>query len=205
MKPLLAVRMGDVYAGLARGRGRWYKAVTQDLTHYGYVWTDDAEKLGSISTRTGPQVNAAEDIFKENKRQWASSGLSASAAFDESIAVQDGAFGVETTVEEGDLFQDLIIKITERELKTMARTKIYSVTLDFEDNIMELLRSSEDGLFYRENGAWHPISPEASSDDYPTIFGLRWVDVLPEAVAFYDSKEEEELTKEDMGTYLRVM
>ena len=198
------VRLGDRYAGLARGIGRWYSAIDYDGTHFGYVWTDDRERLGLIDTRKGPRTEEAVAIFEENKNQWASNNLSASEAFSESLAIQNNAYGVTTTVEEGDLFSDLILNTTEKELKTMARRKSYSVTIGTNNNILELIRSDTYGMYYRDNFRWIKIPSEARAEEFPTVYSQEWVDVSENIVAFYDKNSDKDLVRNDIKDYLVI-
>lgn len=201
MKSRLNVRLGGRYAGLARGVGRWYSAVDATGTPYGYVWTDDAERFGVIDTQTGPRAQEALDIFNAARQEWASNNLSASAAFEESRTIQDAAYSIKTEIVEGDLYSDFLLGVTEKELKTMAKSKLYSVTVRSDGTVLEMLRSDMDGMYFRENGAWVPVSPEATAEDYPTIYGQEWHDVKSAAVPYYDAHADDGITKEEIEEF----
>lgn len=198
------VRLGDRYAGLARGIGRWYAALDYDGTPYGYIWTDDRERLGLIDTHKGPRTDEAILIFEENKRQWASNNLSASEAFSESLAIQNNAYSVTTTIQEGDLFTDFILGTTEKELKTMARRKSYSVTIGTNNNVLELIRNDTYGMYYRDNFRWVKIPSEARAEEFPTVYSQEWLDVAEEVVSFYDKNSDKDLVRDDIKDYLVV-
>lgn len=201
MKSRLNVRLGARYAGLARGVGRWYSAVDATGTPYGYVWTDDKERFGIIDTSTGPRAEEALDLFHAGVDDWASRELSASAAFEESLRVQDDAYQIKTETLEGDLYTDLILGTTEKEIKTMPKSKLYSITVRSDGTVLEMLRSDMDGTYFRENGEWIPISPEASAEDYPTVYGQEWHDVKKAAVAYYDANADAGITKAEMEEF----
>lgn len=203
MRSKLSVYLGSSYDGLARGKGRWYPAVDSTGTPYGYVWTDDRERMGIIDIRTGPIAEAALSIFFSQRNEWASNDLSASAAFDESMSIQKEAYGIDTEFSEGDLYTDLVLGITEKELKTMAKTRIYSITVRADGEVLELIRSDIDGMAYREDGAWIPVSLEATKEDYPTIYGQEWHDVKDKAVPYYDAHIDDRITKAEMQQFFK--
>ena len=64
------------------------------------------------------------------------------------------------------------------------------ITLDEQDQnqVLELVRSDDDGMFIRDNESWVPINIE---DDNPRVWDRVIVDLTENAVQAYDEAESE--------------
>lgn len=80
---------------------------------------------------------------------------------------------------------------------------LYYLTLDDQDNVLELVQDTRDGLSTRVNGAWNLLDPE---DDVPSVFDREWVPVTEAAVAFFDSAEQtnQALKRENFVSYYSI-
>lgn len=74
-------------------------------------------------------------------------------------------------------------------------------TVDDQDNVLELIKSDDTGVFVRENADWTPVDTDT---EQPTIDDQEWLDVNEaEATAFWDQSggEDAAITREDVLEY----
>ena len=75
-----------------------------------------------------------------------------------------------------------------------------AVTIDDDDNVLELIYSNADGIYVRDNGEWTLANSE---EEQPTIDDQFWVDVTPEFIAVYDQlmQSQDGIVREDAAPY----
>lgn len=62
---------------------------------------------------------------------------------------------------------------------------IYLTVADEDENqVLELVKSDETGMYIRDNGEWMPINPD---DDNPRVWDRILIDVTEDAAELYDS------------------
>lgn len=62
---------------------------------------------------------------------------------------------------------------------------IYLTVADEDENqVLELVKSDETGMYIRDNGTWMPINPD---DDNPRVWDRILIDVTEDAAELYDS------------------
>lgn len=74
------------------------------------------------------------------------------------------------------------------------------VTVDDDENVLELIYSNADGIYVRDTGEWTLVDTDI---DQPTIDDQFWVDVTPDFVAVFDGmmQTEDGLLYADVAKY----
>lgn len=65
----------------------------------------------------------------------------------------------------------------------------FSFTIDDDGNILELIKSDDEGVWVRENGDWILTD---SNDPNDTIWDKEWLDVSEDAIKFWDESQNDE-------------
>lgn len=72
-------------------------------------------------------------------------------------------------------------------------------TVDEDGSVLELVRSTAEGIFLREGGDW--VAPE--NDSLPTVWGQEWISTDQAGVDYWDSQENSgNLTREQVTEYV---
>ena len=71
----------------------------------------------------------------------------------------------------------------------MNETDTIAFTIDEDGSVLELIMSSADGVFIRENGGWTEVNTD---QEQPTIDDQEWLDTTEAGVSFWDSLSEDE-------------
>lgn len=131
--------------------------------------------------------------------------------FIKTLEVSDAKKIFPTTLKTFENLDVLVDNINEAILATgiSEATDVYSYTLDDNNTILELIKTTVDGdIFYREGNDWVEVSTE---DDAPTIFDQKVVDIdsslLEKAITNYDTNQAEgtDQTLDDVSTYVSVL
>lgn len=182
--------------GVFQGPGRWFKIDA------GFYWTDDNGHFGLLDTEESDEVTKSVLSVKDH---FNSIGYTASQAFDsiyssmssddESIQLIEG--DLETLAQEYENMSTTLTAAapTPEDLSIEAS---YGITVDEDDStVLELVKSDGNGTYLRQDESWVNIDPEASEDDYPTVYGTIWYDVSVDAIpVFDDATGEDTITKE---------
>lgn len=108
-----------------------------------------------------------------------------------SMLLEDGLTGNET-----DLSQEEAVTAALPTPEDLAPDASFGITVDEEDtNVLELVKSDSNGVYIRENEAWIALDSEADEEAYPTVYGMTWYDVTPDAIPIFDDSEKEDETK----------
>lgn len=80
----------------------------------------------------------------------------------------------------------------------------YGVTSGISDEILELIRVEADGIYVRDNGKWILLDPTLEEEEYPTVYNVTYHDVSDDFVLFYDIKNKDDLTLQDVKDFIVV-
>lgn len=183
--------------GVFQGPGRWFKIDA------GFYWTDDNGHFGLLDYDESDEVTKSVLAVKDH---FNSLGFTATQAFDsiystmssddESIAIVSGNLEDLANEYEGKPMEAVTAAAPTEE--DMAVGVTYGITVDEDDStVLELVKSDQNGTYLRQDESWVNIDPEASEEDYPTVYGTIWYDVSVDAVpVFDDATGEDTITKE---------
>lgn len=183
--------------GELSGDGRWIRLET------GYVWTDDNGHLNFLDF---DNMGAAEG-FVSLRRALHKEGKTATEAFD-AIANTEIEDNEELSIISGDLNdlrQEYRKEMNIETITAAAPTEedrqagvTYGITVDEDDStVLELVKSDQNGTYLRQDESWVNIDPEASEEDYPTVYGTIWYDISVDAIpVFDDAAGQDTITKE---------
>lgn len=179
------------------------------------VCTVETRNINVLYIDVGDRVFEIDDTYII-KSESSNSALYASAMYDSEFYIKileltDAPKVFPNTLKTFNDFDVFVNTINEVILTTTApdNVDVYSYTLDTNDNVLELIKTTVDGdLAFRENNDWTVISVD---DESPTIFGQKIVDVdsnfIEKAITNYDTNQSKgkDLTLADVSEYVSVL
>ena len=190
--------------GVFQGPGRWFSIDA------GVYWTDDNGHFGFLDTDEGDEVTKSVLALRN---QFNSLGFTATQVFDtvyEDLQGDDESLEITSSnLEElAQEYEKMIVKPLTAAAPTpedLAPTSSYGITVDEDDStVLELVKSDENGTYLRQDESWVNIDPEASEEDYPTVYGTIWYDVSVDAIPVYDEATGEDTINKDIFTDLII-
>lgn len=173
---------------------QWFRVQAEDGTEVGIIWTDDEGIVGFLPN---PDVDA--------ESSW--------PALVESLPSNESAFEILRSfaggppIEAGDLadYPTSPTPPTSQPEDTRA-VDSYGITINDDGVVLELVRTTSEGTYIRDGGDWALVDPNATEEDYPTVYDQRWEDVQEDILDIYDKSTEEEdiLNEEDVEDFFIV-
>lgn len=190
--------------GVFQGPGRWFKIDA------GFYWTDDNGHFGLLDTSDSDEITKSVLSVKDH---YNSLGYTATQAFDniyssmssddENLQVTEGNLEDLAKEYEGEPMEPMTAAAPTEDDMQVGVT--YGITVDEDDStVLELVKSDGNGTYLRQDESWVNIDPEASEDDYPTVYGTIWYDVLVDAIPVFDDAAGEDTINKDIFTDLII-
>ncbi len=173
--------------------GRWTALASLDGTPLGIAWSDGEDGAGFI--QAGPN-ELAEEVWTDFSVS-AHLKIPAIAAYQLAVRKKGLSAQTESTGKLSEVYRDFS-KLLDQESVIAAvaadtavasdeispTAHIYITVADEDENqVLELVRNDEAGLFIRDNGEWVRINAE---EDNQRVWDRILIDVLPEAAEVYD-------------------